>query len=123
MSAIAALIGTRGSTVTIERPTSWTRNANGSQVPSGYTEAATGVKVLFGELTETVAQMVFGGNPMVTSRGWYAGTAIQKKDRLVVTAGFRTAEKLVVEEIVPQDFGSANRHYDLGLNSTAETIA
>lgn len=122
MSAVASLVNRIGSTVTIERPT-WSINADGTEQVASYAVVATGVKVALDDVTETIRNTVFGGNPLVESRGFYTGTSVQKKDRLVVTAGARNGGKFVVEDLVDRNMGSVNRHYELGLQSTTETIA
>lgn len=98
-----------GSTVTIRKPTS-TRNA-ANETRQGFSDRATGVKMIIENLNIYRAQQTWGLQTSVTAQALIplsdlnADTTPRKGDGLVVTDGMLIGSKFTVDETKPDDLG------------------
>jgi hypothetical protein len=98
-----------GSTVTIRKPTS-TRNA-ANQTRQGFSDRATGVKMLIENLNMFRAQQTWGMQTQISAQALVplsdlnADTTPRKGDGIVVTDGMMLGSKFTVDDVKPDDLG------------------
>jgi hypothetical protein len=120
--SLAGRIRTRGVRGNVYRPTIGA-NADGTRKVTSYgTAVLSGVRVLFDGITDEMVQKVFGGSPLVKTRGFMLGAPdVRDEDRFTPTGGAFAGRVFRVESIRPQ-YGRHSAHFELALESTTETI-
>lgn len=120
--SLAGLIRTKGYWCDVYRPT-WGRNADGTPKVTGYgTAVLSESKVFLDGITDELVQKVFGGSPLVDTRGFMEGAPdVRDEDRIKLTSGPLQGRVFRVEAQRPQ-YGRRAPHLELALESTTETI-
>ena len=120
--SIAATIQRIGSTASVYRPVAGS-NADGSPAQSWNTSPVFSGPVLFQGLTADMSAKVYGAASQVRDEAFVAGLPdIRAGDGVVVTAGFRVGKRWRVEDVRALDFSSTNKHLEIGLVETTDTI-